>query len=200
MSEGSVSRLVEDLGNLPGIVGGLGLSIAEAQKQLNADFVLNVGRLLELIRNTLGTGAAAPDNDTREAIGKLLTALAPSRYQFTETTIEFSADIAERMQKQTEIGVGLGKAVMLNAAFSKAFGYDYRAAARITSVLHAVPVGQQMAAELLARAEAMQAPQLPEKTKLDSALFDGVTGVYQSILGKDGTAKLGASTGIGSST
>ena len=34
---------------------------------------------------------AEPDNDTREAIVKLLTALAPSRYQFTETTIEFCA-------------------------------------------------------------------------------------------------------------
>jgi hypothetical protein len=31
-------------------------------------------------------------------------------------------------------------------------------------------------------------------------LFDGVTGVYQSILGKDGTAKLAASTGTGSTT
>src|SRR5512132_352087 len=104
-----MSRLVQDLGNLPGIVGGLGRSIAEAQKQLNADFVLNVGRLLEMIRETLGTEGTTPDNDAREAIGKLLTALAPSRYQFTQTTIEFSADIAERMQQEGELGVGFGK-------------------------------------------------------------------------------------------
>jgi len=175
-----MSRLVQDLGNLPGIVGGLGRSIAEAQKQLNADFVLNIGRLLELIRETLGAQGTAADNDTRDAMTKLLMALAPSRYQFTQTTIEFSADIAERMQKQGEVGVGFGKSVMLNAAFSKAFGYDYRAAARITSVLDALPVGHDMAEELLRR-PALTPPELPAKTDLDESLFTNVSGVYKSL-------------------
>jgi hypothetical protein len=179
-----MSRLVQDLGNLPAIVGGLGLSIAEAQKQLNADFVQNIGRLLEMISETLGADGAEPDNDSREAIVKLLTALAPSRYQFTETTIEFCADIAERMQKQGELGIGFGKSVMLNAAFSKAFGYDYRAAARITSVLHAMPVGQDMADELLRRASSITPPELPAKTALEASLFSNVSGVYKSLMGE----------------
>ena len=184
MAQGNdVSRLVQDLGALPGIVGGLGRSIADAQKQLNADFVDNISRLLQMISGTLGTPGTPPDDETREAIVKLLTALAPSRYQFTETTIEFHAEIAERMQKKTEIGVSFGTAVMLNAALSKAFGYDYQASARITSVLHAMPVGENMAKELLSRAEAIEKTQLslPKPTELDTALFDGVSGVYKSL-------------------
>ena len=180
-----VSRLIEDLGTLPEIIGGLGLSIAQAQKQLNADFVENVERLLDMIGKTLGTAGTTPDQATRDSIEKLLTALAPSRYQFSETTIEFCADISERMQKQTSAAVSFGKAVMLNAAFSKAFGYDYRAAARITSVLHAVQVGADMADDLLKRAEEVgkAPPSLPPATTLDTKLFEGVNGVYNALLG-----------------
>lgn len=39
----------------------------------------------------------------------------------------------------------------LNAAMSVGFGYDYRAAARITCKLHALPAGKDITSELLTR-------------------------------------------------
>ena len=188
MSEAKGSRLIEDLGNLPEIIAALGLGIAEAQKQLNKDFVDNIGRLLQMIGETLGTAGTAPDPGTVEAMSKLLVALAPSRYQFTETTIQFYADVAERMQRQTEVAFSFGKAVMLNAGFSKAFGYDYRAAAKITSVLQAREVGAEMSKELLARAATINDTplKLPDASTLDKALFEAVSGVYKSLTTKAG--------------
>ena len=40
------SKLVKDLSNIPEIVGALGISIAEAQKAFNVDYLDNIERLL----------------------------------------------------------------------------------------------------------------------------------------------------------
>jgi len=178
-------RLTSQLYHLPSIVGRLGISIAEAQKELNLDYVNSVGRLMEMIKTTVGADNAADV----PAMQSLLEALAPSRYQFTETTIEFSADLSESVQKGVQIGASVGAgAVMVNAAMTLGYAHDYRASARITSVLHARPAGgdPEFPKALLARKKEIDAAKLalPEAAQVDKDILDRVGKVYEALKGK----------------
>jgi hypothetical protein len=97
-----VSMLINDLSNVPNIVGGLGLSIAAAQKALNLDYLENLEQLLGLVKATLGgvkQGATAGTTETlaaaeQDRVNSMATAIqdmlkpnAPSRYQYSETTL-----------------------------------------------------------------------------------------------------------------
>lgn len=180
-------RLTSQLYHLPAIIGRLGISIAEAQKELNLDYVNNVGRLLELIKSTVG--AEAGDAAAESAAGALLESLAPSRYQFTETTIEFSADLSESVRKGMEVGASLGTgAVLVNAAMTLGYAHDYRASARITSVLHARPAGgdPEFPKALLARKKEIDAGKLnlPPATQVDKEIMQRVGQVYDALKGK----------------
>lgn len=174
-------RLTSQLYHLPAIIGRMGLSIANAQKEMNVDYVTSIGRLMVIIKNTVGETATP---EASAAMVELLKSLAPSRYQFTETTIEFSADLAESMQVAAQTGIGVGtKAVMVNAALSLGYGYDYHAAARITCVIHARPVGPEMVADLLTRSKDIRADalKLPSDTELDQQLMDATKGVFDAL-------------------
>lgn len=89
----SADRLTSQLYHLPAIIGRLGLSVANAQRALNADYTENVKELAGVI----GTIVPAATPESRVAIEALLKQLAPSRYQFTETTLDFSADLSESL-------------------------------------------------------------------------------------------------------
>lgn len=177
-----LDRLTGQLYHLPAIIGRLGISIAEAQKELDVNYVNAVGRLLTMIKDTMGN---VPDGQTASAAAvELLKALAPSRYQFTETTIEFRADLSESMQLAAQAGLGLGtKALMVNAALALGYGYQYEAAARISCVLHARPVGPELASELLSRAKEINKDKLalPAPSDLDKDLSKAVTDVFNAI-------------------
>jgi len=177
-------RLTSQLYHLPSIIGRLGISIAEAQKELNLDYVNSVGRLMEMIKATVGADNAADV----PAMQSLLEALAPSRYQFTETTIEFSADLSESVQKGVQIGASVGAgAVMVNAAMTLGYAHDYRASARITSVLHARPAGgdPEFPKTLLARKKEIDAAKLalPAAAQVDKDILDRVGKVYEALKG-----------------
>ena len=178
-----LDRLTSQLYHLPAIIGRLGVSIAEAQKELNLDYVTNVGRLMEMMKDTLGKSA---DPDKQDALRALLEALAPPRFQFTETTIEFSADLSETLRAGAQAGASVGTAaLMVNAAFTLGFGYDYRAAARVKSVLHAMPAGGDpgFPKALLDRAKEVDPGKLglPDRTDLDKELYDRVSKVYDAL-------------------
>lgn len=189
----SMDRLTGQLYHLPAIIGGLGISIANAQKALNADYVESITKLMGLIQATLGRAQNDEDAKARAAaISDLLQSLAPSRYQFTETTIDFSADLSETFDSATQVGLGVGtSAVVLNAAYSKGFGYDYRAAARITSVLHAYQdeTGQQ----LIQRAGNIRSDKLamPALSKVEADIWNSVSNIYNSLLADDNNAAPG---------
>lgn len=177
-------RLTSQLYHLPAIVGRLGISIAEAQKELNLDYVNSVGHLLELIKATVGSDNA-PDVPAMQA---LLESLAPSRYQFTETTIEFSADLSETVKKGVEVGASVGAgAVLVNAAMTLGYAHDYRASARITSVLHARPAGgdPEFPKALLARKKEIDAGKLalPPAAQVDKEIMERVGKVYDALKG-----------------
>lgn len=161
-------RLSEQLYYLPAIIERLGIGICEAQKGLNLDYITSLGRLMEIIKDALGPDGSA---QAKAAIMEMLRALAASRYQFTETTVAVRAHLSTTMNfgGQAGIAAGVGAcmgAVMVNASFAVAFGYDYRAAAEIKTVLHAIPADEALVTTLLQR-PAPAVPALPDKTKLD---------------------------------
>lgn len=179
-----MSKVTSDLYRLPGILGELGKNVADAQKELNADYVENLKIVLETIKNTvqgLGDDQAA----TRDLMKSLIESLAPSRYQFTETTLDFSADLSERLDVGAEIGAGAGfGAIMVTAALSVGYGYDYRAAARVTSRLHAIASSQALTKTMLDRVDKIDANklQLPAKRDpVDKELWDRVTHVFDAV-------------------
>ena len=204
----AMDRLTGQLYHLPFIIGQMGLSIANAQKAFNVDYVENVSKLMALIERTLGhkpaaagggaaggggaggaaAGSAAPTDEQLAAVKALLEALAPSRYQFTEATLDFSADLAETLDIGAQAGLGFGTpAITVNAAFSLGYGYDYRAAARVTAKMHAIPANAETAKALLARAAEIDKDKLalPQLTKVEKEIWDGVTGIYNSLTKQD---------------
>lgn len=180
-----MDRLTGQLYHLPAIIGRLGISIANAQKAFNADYLENVVKLMGLIERTLGSLKDDEDAKARvEAIRSLLESLAPSRYQFTETTIDFSADLAETMDKTVAAGLGFGtQAITVNAAYSKGYGYDYRAAARVTSVLHAIPLNPETAKSLLDRASTIHKDKLdlPQLSEVEKEVWDSTAAVFNAL-------------------
>lgn len=119
------------------LVSGLALSIAAAQEELDEHYVDSLSQLLTAVKD------AGLANTTAETLS-LIKSIAPSRYQFTETTLEVRADIRMAEAKELEFGVSATfknqvAAVAVNASYIKRSGYDYRSAARIRTVLHAIP-------------------------------------------------------------
>ena len=186
-------RLTGQLYHLPAIVGRLGISIATAQKALNVEYLDSLQRLLRLVKDTVGHASVPVDpnskNDKPEdalaaGVLALVRELAPSRYQFTETTIDFSADLAETLSKTVAGGIGAGfGAIVVNAAFSRGFRYDYRAAARITSVLHAIPASAELRTALLSRAKEIRDDKLglPGVKEIDATMTNQVGSIINAL-------------------
>src|SRR4026207_1576055 len=162
------SDLIKDLSNVPNIIGGLGLSMAAAQKAFDVDYLDSIERILALIKIMLGGKKADAQGNpidlddkekeslaaTAQVIQELLTKLAPSRYQFTETTLNVKLDLAQSLQIGGTVGLGFGVgAITLSAAFSIAYSFDYRAAAECRTVIHAYPADQAVFTALLGRAD-----------------------------------------------
>jgi len=162
------SRLVNDLSYLPAILGRMGLSVAEAQDELNNGYVQAVAELAKLLGTLVPK--SDPPGQLDPQIVTLLLQLAPSRYQFSETTFDFSADLAESFNAGGSAELRLGtKAVALNAAIAVGFGYDYRAAARITCKLHALPAGKDITSELLTRVATIDSTPLTDLPNVSPA-------------------------------
>lgn len=146
----SADRLTSQLVEVADVVGDLGRNIAAAQKLLNKDYVDSLQALMRMAADHLD--ADTPADDRAEALVSLLRSLAPSRYQYTETTVEFAADLSETRQRSTRIGGGATfRMLQVNAAMAMGYGQAFRSAARITATIHAAP-DAQLASRLLDRA------------------------------------------------
>ena len=176
-----LDRLTGQLYNLPAIVGRLGLSIAEAQRELDASYLHALHQLMALVNDTVGQHDSSDEKVA--AVRSLLESLAPSRYQFTETTLEFSADLAEHLSVGAEVGASVGvPAVTVNASLSVGFARDYSAAARVKTVLHAYQ-NAELAKNLLSRAKELDQSKLdlPKRTGVDKEIWDSTRAIYESI-------------------
>jgi hypothetical protein len=144
------SRLVNDLSYLPAILGRMGLSVAEAQDELNNGYVQAVAELVKLL------GDFVPKSDRRRSSTRRSPHSCCNWPRAAISSVK-RPSISARIWPRASMPVASGelrlgtKAVALNAAMAVGFGYDYRAAARITCKLHALPAGKDIASELLAR-------------------------------------------------
>lgn len=195
------SSLIKDLSNVPNIIGALGISIANAQKAFDVEYLDSIARILALIKIMLGGQKAdaggnpvnltddekAKLQDMSQVIQDMLMKLAPSRYQFTETSLHVRLDLAQSLQIGGTVGLGFGVgAISLNAAFTIGYRFDYRAAAECRTVIHAYPADQAVFNALLGRADklaasALDLPTLSPVEKLyfeaSGALLDKMTGI-----------------------
>lgn len=181
------------LSSVPSIIGALGINIAEAQKALNADYLDNLERLFALVASLLnprtpGKETIELSEENRKVVTELLKQLAPSRYQFTETTLSVKLDLAQTLDASFTAGIN---ATTVTAAMTVGFGYDYRAAAEVKTVLHAVDATEQTRAVLLGRAATINDKMLTlsDKKKLDTAIIDGSHKVIANLLGVEELAK-----------
>jgi hypothetical protein len=227
MAENRLDRLTSQLSELPSIIGRLGISVATAQKALNADYVSTVQEIMQIVNQTVSLrneawkrqidGAEAevtaaetvPAGETEDAkklrlekltaakkkladlkelpqeVWGLIQALAPSRYQFSETKLDFSADLSQTLNVGGGLSLGVGMAaVTVNASFSLAYGFDYRAAARISTVLHALPADPAVMPQLLKRAAEIDANKLtlqPKDTNYSQHMIDGLKEIALAI-------------------
>ncbi len=177
MSE--TSKLINDLKSVPDIVAGLGLGIADAQKALNLGYLESLRTLVGLAQQLMGRqDAGAADGDAlaqaRTILEQTLGQLAPPRYQFTETTLTVRLDLSQTMSGAAQAGLGGVGAVVVSASLAAAFGMDYRGAAELRTVLHAIPAGASVFKDLLGRVEQLDAKQasLPPRSTLDQKIID----------------------------
>lgn len=187
----AVSQLIQDLGSVPNIVSSLGLSIASAQKALDSDYLDGVERIIAMAKSILGNGIVKPDGtpfpEALAFIQDMLTKLAPSRYQFTETTLSVRMDLAQSLKFSGSVGLGFGVgAISINAAFTIGYSYDYQAAAQCQTVLHAYPPDATIFNALLSRAATINgnALALPPRSQVDQAIIDQNTSILNRLTGQ----------------
>ena len=179
------SQLIGDLRTVPSIVGSLGLSIAEAQKAFNLDYLESLGQLVTMIRSILGVKTL--DAESRTFLESMLTRLAPPSYQFTETTLDVRLDLAQsqRVGGQGEVGGTLG-AVTVSASVAAAYGLDYRAAAHCRTVIQARSLDPAAMTALFGRVKELDAQklELPADTpRIDKEIFQAAQGVAKQLGG-----------------
>src|SRR5262249_1126221 len=111
---------------------------------------------------------------------------APSRYQFTETTLSVRIDLAQSMSVNTGVGLGVGYGgVALNASLALGYRYDYRAAAECRTVINAIPSDATMLQTLLERAKELNAKalELPARTEVDQDIITQSQKIVEKIVG-----------------
>lgn len=188
------SKLVNDLDKVANIVGQLGLEIAQAQKLFNYDYLVNVERLLAIVAKLAkeqaagqGDGEAAAPQARSQMIFDLIKALAPPRYQYSETTLNVRLDLAQTMDVAAQGGIGGNfGAVTFNAALAVGYGYDYQAAAEVKTTIHAIPADTSVMSDLLARADKLAETSLtlPARSEVDSQILTKLDTLYQKLTGE----------------
>jgi hypothetical protein len=187
----STSDLIDDVGQLPAIVGDMGLAIAKAQGLLDSNYLDGIERLVAMTASLVGSGAAAGASAeaaaaARDSLLAVLRALAPARYQYTETTLTVRLDLAQKVTVGGSLGVGanLG-AVVVNAGLALGYAYDYRGAAEVRTVIHAAPAGEAVFAALSERADKLAATALalPPQSAVDKAVLDKAEAIFAMISG-----------------
>ena len=137
--ESKVDEFYEKLQTLPRLISDLALSIAEAQRRMDENYLKELRDFTDIVLPLLQDGTGKADQYLA-----LFKAIAPSRYQFTETVVEVRADLQMTTMSQTEIGGQIGIktpvfAVAVNASYTKRSAYDFRAAALVRTQLNAIP-------------------------------------------------------------
>lgn len=185
-----MSILISDLKTVPGIIGSLGLGIADAQKELNIEYLRSISVLIDMVKSFVpGTDEEGSAEDAakkeliarREAMTSLLLQLAPPRYQYTRTELHVRMDLSQRADRAVSAGGGVSLgAVAVNGSYALATTQEYRAAAECHTVIDAMlPTGSNEAIfkELVAAAKTQEATPLPAAAQHDAATIDLAKGI-----------------------
>lgn len=155
-----VGKFYNDLQTVPKLVSDLALSIAEAQRRMDQDYLENLAQFVTIIAE-VGALSSPPGSIDTDRFLSLFRAMAPSRYQFTETVLEVRADLQMGRQEDIkgEVNLGIKAAVFalaINASYARRTAYDAHASALIRTTLNAVPADPAMVDKLLPRAGEIQ--------------------------------------------
>lgn len=169
-------KFFDNLETLPGLIASLGMGIADAQAALDQNYLYTLRELATLF------GAKGTDNPA--ALVAFFQALAPSRYQFTETHVEVRCDLQMAGATETSVGGGLTAgtpmaAVAINASYAKRSAYDYRAAAVIRTTLHAVPADPEVRNAMQAAVREIEGQQLD-----DNSRYKGLSDAWKDFTDK----------------
>ena len=161
MAETPMEQFYSQLQTLPRLISDLALSVAEAQRRMDHNYLNELTAFGKIVSDLL-SHASPPGNHAAEFIN-LFKAIGPSRYQFTETIVEVRADLEMTTATGTDLGVQVGIktpvfAVAVNAAYTKRSAYDYRASALIRTQLNAIPSNPDVIQTLLDRRTVYNAP------------------------------------------
>src|SRR5688500_1408866 len=145
-----LDKLYGGLQTLPKLIRDLALSVARAQTALDQNYMESLAAFTKIVKQAVGNDGSAADYIN------LFKAIAPSRYQFTETVIEVRADLQIASVSQTEVGaeVGINREVFaatVNFSYLKRSASDYQAAAVVRTVLNAIPAEPGVLEKLLER-------------------------------------------------
>jgi hypothetical protein len=182
--------ITKELNTVAGIVGELGRNIADAQKRFDQDYLENIEKILGLkillAANTKAPeGANAADQKASvDTLVKLLLAIGPSRYQFTETTLGVRLNLAQTFDVGASVGASAGfGAFAVNAALTVGYGFDYEAAAECRTVIHAIPADTALLTELLGRAKSANEREIsiPARSDVDAKIHDRLESIYSKL-------------------
>ncbi len=176
-NDNKIQEFFDSLQSVSKLVGDLALNIAEAQTRLDEDYL----RTLTGFSKALQQAIADHDLSTDQFLA-FFKSLAPSRYQFTETVVEVRADLqlagGSELRAAAEIGYKTPVlAATVNASYVSRSAYDYRAAALIRTVMHAVPPDLSILEPLLNRAGDPGSVKLPEDSR-----FGGLAEAFATLL------------------
>jgi hypothetical protein len=172
----AIDTFYSELQTLPKLIGDLALSVAEAQRRLDQDYLESLTAFAKVVSDLVGhEGGDAAAN----RFISLFKAMAPSRYQFTETVVEVRADLqmttASEFSGSAGIGITVPFAVSVNASYTKRNAYDYQASALVRTTLNAIPSSEAVMTALLPRAGEVIHADLPNANRygaLGAALGD----------------------------
>jgi hypothetical protein len=148
-ASGDVAKFYDTLSTLPKLIGDIGMDIAESQRRLDQNYLESLAAFTDAIRHTFKDGVSV------DQYLSLFKAIAPSRYQFTETNIEVRADLQTASASELNIGVNVGIktavfSAAVNVSYMKRSASDYQASALIRTTLNAIPADPGVMDKLLA--------------------------------------------------
>jgi len=197
MATKDVSKLIADLEAIPGIIANLGLGIAEAQKAMNLTYLESIERVAALAKSLLGERAGDPEQ-VRFILVEVMKALAPTRYQYTKTTMSVKLDLAQSTRVAGQVGAGVSlQAIVVNAAMAMSFGQDYRGAAEVQTVIDAAPAGAEFFQVLVDQAakSSDKTLTLPSIPSTDQALLTAAERIGDKLSATPATKKVTAAAG-----
>lgn len=167
-----LDKFYKNLQTLPRLISDLALSIAEAQRRMDQNYMNELAEFVDIVLPLLQDGSGQA-----EQFISLFRAIAPSRYQFTETVVEVRADLQMTTATEGTVEASLGintpvYAVAVNASYTKRSAYDYRAAAVVRTQLNAIPSNPELLDKLLdAGSVSASLPDISERYKVFAELF-----------------------------